>query len=158
MCRYIATRRRGARDLRERLYRPLRRERDTRAGTEGGNERKEINRERLNRDGSSEERNVEAARETQEREGSQQEEESIWRRREREVIERARQDREQKKAEIRIRFESEMAAVEREYERDVVRAREDRQIAERAIERERNRGQDAERVNRRKRNNKKSEG
>ncbi|XP_067945202.1 uncharacterized protein [Watersipora subatra] len=148
MSRYIATRRRGVMDLRERLYRPPRRERDTRAGIERGNNREGVNRERLGRDGSSEKRNVEAAGGTQEREGSQQEKESIWRRRKREVIERARQDREQKEGDIRRRFESEMAAVEREYDRDVVRAREDRQIAERAIERERARGQEAERVNR----------
>ncbi|XP_067949623.1 uncharacterized protein [Watersipora subatra] len=134
-------------DLRERLFWSPRRERDTKAGIDRGNNRKGVNRERLDRDGNSEKRIVEAAGENQDGEGRQLEEESIWRRREREVIERARQDRKRKEGEIRRRFESEMTAVERDYKRDVVRAREDRIIAERAIEKERTRGQEAERFN-----------
>ncbi|XP_067932801.1 octapeptide-repeat protein T2-like [Watersipora subatra] len=145
-------------DLREHLILPPRRERDTRAGIDRRNNRDGVNRERLDRDGSSEERKVEAARENQNGEGRKLEKESIWRRKEREVIERARQDRERKEGELRRRFESEMAAAERDYERDVLRARENRIIAERAIKRERAREQEAEGLTGRKRDNKKLEG
>ncbi|XP_067945086.1 uncharacterized protein [Watersipora subatra] len=143
----ITTRRRGAIDLRKRLFWPPRRERDNREEIDRRNDKERVNREGLDRDGSLEERNIEAARKNDDGEGRQLEEENIWRRKEREVIERARQDREIKEEEIRRRFEIEMAAVERDYERDVVKAREDKITAERAIEGKRDNGQGAKRVN-----------